>query len=84
MAEVATFHPDDPDVLVRASLSCPSCLGDVDWELVGEDEDAAATCTCSRCRTRRDVVLTGQQALRLGIGGDLADDGAPRPGFLRY
>ena len=82
MAEVATFLPDDPDVLVRASLSCPRCLGAVEWRLVGRDHEALADCTCTRCRDRRQVVLTAGQALRLEIGGDLGDEGAPPPGFL--
>ena len=84
MAEVATFHPDDPDVLVRASLSCPRCLGDVDWELIGRDHDATAACTCAGCGTHRDVVLTAGQALRLQLGGDLGDEGFPPPGFLPF
>ena len=82
MAEVATFLPDDPDVLVRASLACPCCLGDVEWEVVGQADDATAACACPHCGTAREVVLTPDQALRLEIGGDLDDEGGPPPGFL--
>jgi endogenous inhibitor of DNA gyrase (YacG/DUF329 family) len=80
MAEVATFLPLDPDLLVRASLSCPRCLHDVEWEMHGGTEEATASCECPSCGTSRDVALTPEQALRLGIGGDLDDEGPPAPG----
>jgi len=81
MAEVATFLPQDPDLLVRASLACPRCLHDVEWEIAGAAEDASARCTCPSCGERREVLLSPEQALRLGLGGDLGDDGMPLPGL---
>lgn len=81
MAEVATFLPQDPDMLVRASLACPQCLHDVEWELHGANDDATADCTCPACGARRELVLSPDQAMRLEIGGDLLDEGMPPPGL---
>jgi hypothetical protein len=81
MTEVATFLPGDPDLLVRASLSCPHCLHDVAWVLDLEGEDATASCTCRSCGAERLLVLTAEQALRLEIGGDLGDQGMPPHGL---
>ena len=79
MAEVATFLPLDPDLLVRASLSCPRCLHDVDWEVQGVTEDASARCSCPACGASRDLLLSPEQAMRLQVGGSLSSDGFPLP-----
>jgi hypothetical protein len=77
--ELASFLPLDPDLLVRASLACPRCFGDVHWEVRGASEDASARCSCPRCGAERDLLLSPEQALRLRIGGRLASDGVPLP-----
>ena len=77
--ELASFLPLDPDLLVRASLACPRCLRDVDWELRGADAEASARCRCPHCGAQRDVLLSPEQELRLRIGGQLASDGMPPP-----
>ena len=79
IADLATFLPLDPDMLVRASLACPRCLGDVEWEVHGVAEDAEARCTCPACGAQRDLFLSPEQALRLRIGGSLGSDGVPLP-----
>jgi hypothetical protein len=79
IAEVATFLPLDPDMLVRASLACERCLGDVEWEVRGAAEDASAHCSCRECGAQRDLLLSPEQALRLRIGGGLESDGMPLP-----
>ena len=81
VTEVASFRPVDPDVLVRASLACPRCLHDVEWELTGGPDDHTAVCECPACGDRRDLGLTPEQALRLDLGGDLTSDGTPPPGL---
>jgi hypothetical protein len=80
--ELATFLPLDPDLLVRASLACPRCLSDVQWEVYGSSEDASAHCECPDCGAERDLLLSPEQALRLRIGGELASDGVPLPGLM--
>ena len=77
--EHASFLPLDPDLLVRASLACTRCLTDVDWEVQGAADDAAAHCRCPHCGAERDLLLSPEQALRLRIGGRLTSDGAPLP-----
>lgn len=79
MAEVATFLPLDPDLLVRASLACPRCLHDVEWELRGFAEDASARCSCPACGAQRELLLSPEQAMRLQVGGSLESDGFPLP-----
>jgi hypothetical protein len=79
IAELATFLPLDPDMLVRASLACTRCLRDVDWEVHGASEEASAHCSCPHCGAERDLALSPEQALRLRIGGGLESDGAPLP-----
>jgi hypothetical protein len=84
MAEVASFEPLDPDLLVRASLACPRCLHDVEWEVHGTADEASARCTCPACGDRRELLLSPEQALRLRIGGDLGDEGMPPPAEWPY
>ena len=79
IAELATFLPLDPDLLVRASLACPRCFADVEWELRGATEDASARCRCPGCGAQRDLLLSPDQALRLEVGGRLTSDGVPIP-----
>ena len=79
LAEVATFLPLDPDLLVRASLACPRCLNDVEWEVHGVTEDASARCSCPGCGAERDLLLSPEQAMRLQVGGALESDGFPLP-----
>ena len=68
MVDVASFHADDCDALVAASLACPVCLaGDVEWALDGDPYDPSASCSCRRCGYGRRVYLSGDQALRLAI-----------------
>jgi hypothetical protein len=68
---VASFRLDDPDALVRASLSCPSCLhAAATWRVAGaypgEDE---AVCRCSNCRESYRVFLMPEQVVRLSLVG---------------
>jgi hypothetical protein len=53
--------------LVEASLSCPVCLGTVDWLLDDEPLEASVRCRCRHCRQERVVYLTADQALRLSL-----------------
>ena len=64
---------------MRASLACPRCLTDVEWEVHGATDDAAAHCRCPHCGTERDLLLSPEQAMRLALGGELASDGVPLP-----
>ena len=66
-------------MLVRASLACTRCLGDVEWEVRGAAEDASVRCACPHCGARREVLLSPEQALRLRLGGGLESDGTPPP-----
>jgi hypothetical protein len=66
------FRANDPDVLVRASLACPFCLGsdEIVWELEAADGyDPSAACQCPHCRHGWRVYVTPTQALRLGFVG---------------
>lgn len=66
--ETALFRPDEPGVLVAASLSCPVCLSAaVRWSLAGAGYDRRARCVCTVCQHERDVFLTPEQALRLSL-----------------
>lgn len=70
MIEVASFRQDDPEVLVRASLSCPVCLrGRIDWALDPDPQDPSVVCACRDCGHERRVYLAPDQALRLAVAG---------------
>ena len=64
---IAGFRSDDPEELVEASLSCQLCLRTPVRVVVVDDgdDDASAFSQCPECRTPTEVVLTGEQALRL-------------------
>jgi hypothetical protein len=68
-ADVARFTPQDPDVLVAASLACPFCLheDDVVWTAALEGYDPSVSCECPECDARWRVYLMPEQALRLGL-----------------
>jgi len=66
--DVASFLPVDPDVLVRASLSCSFCLsGEVAWSLADDGAGFVVRCLCQQCDNERTIGLTDDQALRLTI-----------------
>ena len=69
LADIARFHPGDPDVIVNASLACPMCLhgDDIESEDVLEGYDPFVLCRCPSCETRWRVYLLPEQALRLGL-----------------
>lgn len=69
LTDTARFRPEDPDVLVAASLACPVCLhGDgVSWHGTLEGYDPSVQCRCSSCEARWRVYLAPEQALRLGL-----------------
>ena len=69
LTDTARFRPDDPDVLVAASLACPVCLHDDDvaWAADLEGYDPSVQCRCPSCQARWRVYLTPEQALRLGL-----------------
>jgi hypothetical protein len=69
LADVARFHPSDPDALVTASLACPLCLGSeqVRWEGQLEGHDPSVRCTCPDCDEHWLVYLAPEQALRIGL-----------------
>ncbi|MFZ0042040.1 MAG: hypothetical protein WAK93_12090 [Solirubrobacteraceae bacterium] len=69
LTDVARFAPDDPEVLVSASLACPLCLRgeDVEWETALEGYDPSVQCRCPSCQERWSVYLEPFQALRLGL-----------------
>ena len=68
LADTARFRPDDPDVLVNASLACPFCLhGDVEWEAALDGYDPSVECRCKSCENNWRVYLAPFQALRLGL-----------------
>jgi uncharacterized Zn finger protein len=68
--EVATFRQDDPEILVKASLSCPVCLHEcLDWALSADLQDPSVVCTCTSCGHVRRVYLAPDQALRLAVAG---------------
>lgn len=71
LADTARFRPDDPDVLVAASLACPLCLqaDDVQWDAALEGYDPSVHCHCPSCQEGWRVYLTPEQALRLGLMG---------------
>jgi hypothetical protein len=78
--EATTFRGDDPDCLVAAGLACRRCLsGNVDWSLRPEPWDEVVECTCRECGHRREVSLTGEQALRLALSQRSVADAAPVP-----
>jgi hypothetical protein len=64
---IAGFRSDDPDELIEASLSCQLCLRSPVRVVVVDDgdDDASAFSQCPHCETPTEVVLTGEQALRL-------------------
>jgi hypothetical protein len=69
LADTARFRPDDPDVLVNASLACPICLGsdEVRWEAALDGYDPSVECHCESCKHSWRVYLAPFQALRLGL-----------------
>jgi hypothetical protein len=69
LADIARFAPNDPDVLVTASLACPICLHseDVLWNAALQGYDPSVQCRCPTCDERWRVYLTPDQALRLGL-----------------
>ena len=69
LADVARFRPEDPDVLVRAALTCPVCLRveDVEFQDSLEGYDPSVQCCCPSCQTRWSVYLAPDQVLRLGL-----------------
>ena len=69
LADIARFAPNDPDVLVTASLACPVCLRgeDVQWHAVLQGYDPSVQCRCPACDAQWLVYLTPDQALRLGL-----------------
>lgn len=74
---VASFRLDDPDALVSASLSCPSCLhAAATWRVAeafpGEDE---AVCRCSDCGGSYRVFLMPEQVVRLSLVGPASEAG---------
>ena len=69
LVDTARFLPDDPDVLVNASLACPTCLcsEEVEWEAALEGYDPSVECRCLSCEHTWRVYLAPFQALRLGL-----------------
>lgn len=66
--ELATFKPDDPDVVVRAALACPYCLSSDQRLVLRETPDEfSLRCACRTCGHRRRVEMTDEQALRMAI-----------------
>lgn len=63
----ASFRPDDPDVLVAASLSCPCCLSATTWTPGPDVDDPTVLTSCPQCGHRCEVALDPQQALRLAL-----------------
>lgn len=80
--ETAAFRGDDPGCLVTAALACRVCLsGDVAFALAAEPWEAWAHCSCRACGHERTLSLTGDQALRLALTGQPAQDAAPAPRY---
>lgn len=71
LADVARFHPGDPEELVNASLACPLCLGSdqVQWQGALEGHDPSVRCSCPECGEHWLVYLAPEQALRIGLLG---------------
>lgn len=69
LADTARFRPDDPDVLVEASLACPICLRSeaVEWRAAFDEYDPSCACHCRSCDERWQVYLAPSQALRLSV-----------------
>jgi len=69
LADTARFRADDPDLLVRASLACPICLGSdrVECAAALDGYDPSVECRCPDCQERWRVFLAPQQALRFGL-----------------
>jgi hypothetical protein len=66
MTYEATFEPGDAPPLVRASLTCPSCLRlAAALRLVDAVAVPVAELTCARCGRLWQVELTLAQLLRL-------------------
>ncbi len=67
-SEVARFRPDDPDLLVQASLACGTCLHQPAEANVEHGMDGAAViCRCNRCQETWRVLLTAEQSLRVQL-----------------
>jgi hypothetical protein len=69
LVDTARFRADDADVLVIASLACPTCLrgDDVDWDAALDGYDPFVECHCPSCEQSWRVYLAPHQALRLGL-----------------
>lgn len=69
LADTARFRPDDPDVLVAASLACPVCLrgAGVEWQDSLGGYDPSVECRCPSCQARWRVYLAPDQALRVSL-----------------
>jgi hypothetical protein len=69
LVDTARFLPDDPDVLVIASLACPICLcsDEVQWDAALDGYDPFVECRCQSCEHSWRVYLAPFQALRLGL-----------------
>jgi hypothetical protein len=61
----AVFALDDPDALVGASLSCPSCLSDATRLSIGTD--LVGRGACGDCGTSWSLSLEPRQLLRLSL-----------------
>lgn len=68
----AVFALDDPEALVGAGLSCPSCLSDA--TRIAIDTDLDGRCTCAHCGLSWSLSLAPQQLLRLSLDPPLAAD----------
>jgi len=68
----AVFALDDPDALVGAGLSCPSCLSDATRLSVGAD--LVGRCRCNTCGGAWSLDLEPQQLLRLSLDPPAAAD----------
>ena len=66
------FAMDDPDALVGASLSCPSCLGDATRVSIGAD--LVGRGRCGDCGASWSLSLEPQQLLRLSLDPPSAAD----------
>lgn len=68
----AVFALDDPDALVGAGLSCPSCLIGVTRVSIGAD--LVGRCRCGACGGSWSLALEPQQLLRLSLDPPAAAD----------
>src|SRR5689334_11544486 len=80
ITEIATFAPDDRELLIAASLACSHCLGaDVERHLHLDPYDGGhVDLSCNACGHGWSVALRPEQALRLALLGNRPLDGAGR------